>query len=77
MVLLPGFIDSHAHAGHGLMKNIGEGIIQSDILDLLLYRLFPVFHTRVLVRRSAAVRIGEIKVRGYHRFQLSRFKSPL
>ena len=40
MVLLPGFIDSHAHAGHGLMKNIGEGIIQSDILDLLLFVYF-------------------------------------
>jgi 5-methylthioadenosine/S-adenosylhomocysteine deaminase len=34
MVVMPGLIDSHAHAGHGLLKNIGEGMIDESALDL-------------------------------------------
>ncbi len=33
-VLMPGLIDSHAHAGHGLLKTVGEGILDEDVLDL-------------------------------------------
>ncbi|WZL72543.1 amidohydrolase family protein [Clostridiaceae bacterium 35-E11] len=36
-VVLPGFIDSHAHAGHGLLKTLGEGIIEDGLLDLYEY----------------------------------------
>lgn len=37
LVVMPGLIDSHAHAGHGMLKTVGEGMLDEDLLDLYEY----------------------------------------
>lgn len=36
-VLMPGLVDTHAHAGHGMLKTLGEGCLDEDLLDLYAY----------------------------------------
>lgn len=37
MIVMPGLIDSHAHAGYGLLKNIGEGLPKEMLSELYTY----------------------------------------